>query len=344
MRAHFGRLPGGTAVDLITMHGDGVEVAAMTYGATIASLRTPDRHGRVADIALGFDTLAAYVEQRAYIGGVVGRYANRIRGASFEIDGAAYPLAANEGRNHLHGGERGFDKHVWTAEILRPGGAQGVVFSRVSPAGEEGYPGTLRVNVRYLLRERTLEVEYTAVTDAPTYVNLTQHTYFDLSGGSSPHVLDHLLQIRAAQFTPIDDELIPTGEIASVDETPFDFRAPARIGSRLNTPHDQLTNGRGYDHNWVLEGASLPAARVVDPRTRRTLEMRTTAPGLQFYSGNQLDGTLIGIGGRRYVRHSGFCLEPQHFPDSPHHPQFPPTRLNPGETYRSRTTLTFGVE
>jgi aldose 1-epimerase len=344
MREHFGKLPDGTAVDLITLRGDGLEVAAMTYGAAIVSLRTPDRVGRMADIALGFDTLSAYVDQRAYIGAVVGRYANRIRGASFEIDGVSYALAANEGRNQLHGGPAGFDERLWAAETIRVAGTEGVLFSRLSPQGEEGYPGTLRVSVHYLVRGRTLEIEYAAATDAPTHVNLTQHTYFDLSAGVSPHVLDHVLKIRAARFTPTDAEQIPTGELASVDETPFDFRSQIRIGARINAPHEQLAIGHGYDHNWVLDDATLPAVQVVDPRSRRTLEMRTTEPGVQFYSGNLLDGTLVGIGGRRYVRHSGFCLEPQHFPDSPHHPHFPSTRLDPGEVYRSRTTLTFGVD
>jgi aldose 1-epimerase len=344
-RAPFGRLPDGTPVDLLTINSDTIELSAMAYGATIVSLRTPDRDGRVADVTLGFDSLEPYLSQTAYVGAVVGRYANRIAGAAFEIDGTNWQLSANDSVNQLHGGAQGFDRRLWNAELVRQGGDESIVFSRLSPAGEEGYPGTLRAEVRYVLRGPMLDVVYTARTDAPTHINLSQHTYFDLSGGTAPDVLDHLLMIQAARYTPVDAALIPTGEIASVDETPFDFRSATRIGRRLGAPHEQLRNGSGYDHNFVLDirPASLIVARVAEERTRRTLEIRTTEPGLQLYSGNHLDEALGDVGGRRARRHSGFCLETQHFPDTPHHPHFPSTRLDVGRTFRSRTTYTFGV-
>jgi aldose 1-epimerase len=343
MRARFGRTLEGVEIDVVTLRSDAIEVRAMTFGATIVSIHTPDRHGVAADVVLGFDELGSYLTSSPYFGAVVGRCANRIAGAAFELGGRLYRLAANDGKNHLHGGVRGFDKCVWDVEEEE--GDTSVVFSRVSPAGEEGYPGTLRVTVRYAVHGPTLSVDYTATTDAPTIVNLSQHTYFNLSGDRSVTVADHLLMISAAQFTPVDGELIPTGELRDAAGTPFDFRTPARIGDRIDAPDEQLRFGGGYDHNWVLDarGAHEVAAQLSDPVTGRTLAVTTTEPGLQFYSGNMLDGTLRGKGGLLYARRGGLCLETQRFPDAPHHPQFPSVRLDPQGTHRSRTTFTFGT-
>jgi aldose 1-epimerase len=323
----------------------GVEVALLDYGATIASIRVPDRFGTFDDIVLGFDRDDEYRGEHPYFGAVVGRYANRIAGGRFELDGRTHTLATNDGPNHMHGGDRGFNAFIWHAAVEE---ANAVTFSRVSPDDEEGYPGALRVAVTYALTEDSeLIVRYTATTDRTTVLNLTQHTYFNLGGHASGDVLGHELTLDADRFTPVDDTQIPTGALVPVDGSPFDFRAPVSVGARIGEQHPQLEKGKGYDHNWVLNAAgnvSAVAARVVHPPSGRTLEVRTTEPGLQFYSGNLLDGSLTGKGGVRYQKHAGLCLETQHFPDSPNHPSFPSTVLRPGEEFRSTTVFRFGVE
>jgi aldose 1-epimerase len=346
VRQPFGRTADGTAVDIFTLtNKNGVQVRAVTFGAIISSIRVPDRNGTLADVVLGFDTLDPYVAGHPYFGAVVGRYGNRIARAQFSLNGQTYKLAANNGPNHLHGGVKGFDKFVWRGEAA-PKGA-GVSFSRTSPAGEEGYPGTLNVRVTYTLTDaNALEVDYEATTDADTPVNLTQHSYFNLAGHDAGSILGHELMLNADRYTPVDATLIPTGELAPVQGTPFDFRTAAPIGARIDQAHDQLKSGRGYDHNFVLNrtGSGLQrAARVVDPKSGRTLEVSTTEPGLQFYTGNFLDGSVKGKGGAVYPHRGGFCLETQHYPDSPNKPSFPSSIVRPGQPLRSRTVLTFGV-
>jgi aldose 1-epimerase len=350
----FGTLADGQTVDAYTLrNAHGVEIRAITYGGIITSVNVPDRRGAMADVVLGFGSLDGYLTQHPFFGAIVGRYGNRIGKGRFSLDGAEYTLATNNGPNHLHGGVKGFDKHVWAAAPLA--GKTGVTFTRTSADGEEGYPGTLTVSVTYELTDSNeLVVDYHATTDKATPVNLTQHSYFNLAGEGSGDILGHEMQINANRYTPVDDTLIPTGELAPVDGTPFDFRQPTAIGARIDGDHPQLKNGQGYDHNWVLnrttdgaaDGAPAKlelAARVLEPTSGRTLEVRTTEPGVQFYAGNFLDGKLTGKSGRPYPRRSGLCLETQHFPDSPNKPTFPSTILRPGQEYRSRTVFLFGV-
>ena len=343
-RQAFGRMPDGRAVDAFTLtNRSGLQVTAITYGAIITAVRVPDRQGVVADIVHGFDAIEGYLRRHPYFGAVVGRYGNRIGQAQFALDGRIYKLAANDGPNHLHGGVRGFDTFVWAAEPLSA--AAGVRFSRRSPDGEEGYPGNLDVRVTYTLSDADeLSVEYEATTDKPTPVNLTQHSYWNLSGHDEGDILGHQLTLHADRFTPVDEKLIPTGALAPVAGTPLDFRAATPIGARIDEAHPQLKFGRGYDHNWILtrKGAGLePAARAVDPKSGRTLEVATTEPGVQFYTGNFLDGTEKGKGGAIYRHRSAFCLETQHFPDSPNQPAFPSTIVVPGRPYRSQTVFRF---
>jgi aldose 1-epimerase len=348
-RAPFGKLPDGTAVEVLTLtNAHGVEVRAITYGGIIVSLRVPDRNGQLDDVVLGYDSLDGYLRSSPYFGAIVGRYGNRIAGARFVLDGTTYRLAANDGRNHLHGGIKGFDKVVWEASPFQSDSGVGVAFTHTSPDGDEGYPGTLRVQVRYTLTDRDeLIVDYDATTDKATPLNLTQHTYFNLAGDGRRDVLDHVVWINADGFTPVDSALIPTGSIDSVAGTPLDFRTPTAIGARIEQDYPQLRVGAGgYDHNFVLrrEGGGLGhAARVEEPTTGRTLDLYTTEPGLQFYAGNFLDGSITAKGGHVYRRRFGFCLETQHYPDSPNHPQFPSTILRPGDEYQSRTVFAFGV-
>ena len=347
----FGRLPDGTEISLITLtNAGGIEVRAMTYGGIILSLEVPDRNGVPGDVVLGYDSLEEYLEETPYFGAIIGRYGNRVGGAGFELDGVRYALAPNDGPNHLHGGVAGFDKVVWGAEPFRTEEGVGVVFSRTSPDGEEGYPGNLDVRVTYTLTDDDeLVFDYLATTDAPTPVNLTQHTYFNLAGDGSGDILGHRLLLNASQITPVDQGLIPTGELVSVEGTPFDFRTPREIGVGIGADHPQIAFGGGYDHNWVLDregvapGHLALAARVEEPGSGRVMEVLTTEPGLQFYSGNFLDGSIVGKGGVAYRHRFGFCLETQHFPDSPNEPGFPSTILRPGEEYRSRTTYRFLV-
>ena len=345
--APYGKMPDGTQVEIFTLtNASGVEVRAITYGAIITSLRVPDRSGQLADVVLGFDALEGYLKGHPYFGCIVGRYGNRIAKGQFTLDGKTYKLAVNNPPNHLHGGNVGFDKFVWTAEAVK--GQNAVAFSRTSPDGEEGYPGTLKVRVTYTLTDKNeLLVDYQATADKATPVNLTQHTYFNLAGAGSGDILGHVMTLDADRYTPVDETLIPTGELAPVSDTPFDFRKGAPIGARIDADHPQIKNGKGYDHNFVLnrKGSGLQrAARVLEPKSGRTLEVRTTEPGVQFYTGNFLDGTIKGKAGRVYNHRNGFCLETQHFPDSPNKPAFPSTILKPGQEYKTRTVFTFGVQ
>jgi len=340
-------MPDGSVVDVFTLtNARGMEVRAITYGGIITSLRVPDRTGRFDDVVLGHDNLDGYLNNSGYFGAIIGRYGNRIAKGSFTLDGITYTLATNNGPNHLHGGVKGFDKVVWQANEFRNTEGVGVVFQYTSRDGEEGYPGTLNARVTYTLNDRNeLIVDYLAMSDKPTPLNMTQHSYFNLTGGTRD-VLNHELMIDADSFTPVDPTLIPTGRIAPVDGTPFDFRKPLTIGSRIGQDDEQLRIGTGYDHNFVLNSAQTGvhhAARVYEPSTGRVLDVFTSEPGMQFYSGNFLDGTITGKSGRVYSQRFGFCLETQHFPDSPHHPSFPSTILYPGKEYRSRTVFAFGV-
>ena len=344
----FGHLPTGEPVEAYTLTSpNGVSLTAITYGAIIVSLHTPDRNGTAGDIVLGFDSLAGYLGEHPYFGAVVGRYANRIARGAFTLDGTAYSLATNNAPNHLHGGDRGFDARLWAAEPFSGSDSAGVIFRYTSPDGEEGYPGTLYVTVTYTLTaDNTFVIDYHAVTDAPTPVNLSQHSYFNLTGNPTLDILDHVLTIHADRFTPVDSTLIPTGRLAPVAGTPFDFTTPHAIGARIGDDHEQLRFGGGYDHNFVLskEGDEIRlAVTAVDPTSGRTLEISTTEPGVQFYSGNFLDGSLVGKAGQAYMHRTGFCLEPQHFPDSPNRAEFPTTIVRPGEEYRSRTVWRFGI-
>jgi aldose 1-epimerase len=347
-RAAFGTSQDGQAVETFTLrNANGIEMRVISLGGIVTHLMTPDRTGAVADIVLGFDSLDGYLNEHPYFGAIIGRYGNRIAKARFAIDGTTYSLAANNGPNHLHGGEKGFDKVVWQAEPQDTPAGQRVVFTSTSPDGEEGYPGTLHTKVTYTLtHDNTLVIDYEATTDKTTPVNLTHHSYFNLAGHNSGDILGQEMMIDADRYTPVDDTLIPTGELAPVEGTPFDFRQSTPIGARINQQgNEQIKYGLGYDHNWVTNGSGFRrVARAYDPKSGRTLEVATTEPGLQFYSGNFLDGSVTGKGGAVYNHRTGFCLETQHFPDSPNQPSFPTTLLKPGETYRTRTVYTFGVE
>lgn len=346
-RADYGKTRDGRAVEIYTLrNAAGVEMHVITFGGIITSLKVPDRSGQFGDVVLGFESLESYLKDPPYFGAIVGRYGNRIAKGQFTLNGATYKLAANNGPNHLHGGVNGFDKAVWNAVPGDSPEGLSITLTRTSPDGEEGYPGTLQASVRYTLTDKNqLVVDYRATTDKPTPINLTQHSYFNLAADRTD-ILAHELTIHASRYTPVDDTLIPTGELAAVDGTPFDFRTATPIGARITADNVQLKNGHGYDHNWVLDrnGAGLqPAARVVEPNSGRTLDVATTEPGIQFYSGNFLDGTITGKGGRVYRHRSGLCLETQHYPDSPNHASFPSTILQPGQTYSSQTVFTFGV-
>ena len=339
----LGKMPDGAAVTAYTMtNRNHVEVTVITYGGIIQSIKTPDRGGNTLDIVLGFDGLLDYFDHPSpYFGALIGRYANRIGAAKFTLDGVQYRLEANDGANSLHGGKRGFDKANWIARETSDGGIE---MKYVSKDGEGGYPGALTATAAYHLTEANeLRIDYTATTTKPTVVNVTNHSYFNLKG--SGDILAHVATIAADRFTPVDSGLIPTGELRNVAGTPFDFRKGAAIGSRIEQNDEQLKLGKGYDHNWVLNGGGMRlAARVEEPSTGRVLEVSTDQPGIQFYTGNFLDGTIRGKAGKPYARRSGFCLETQHFPDSPNKPSFPTTRLNPGETFRSTTIFKFSAK
>jgi len=347
-KAAFGTTPDGESVDVYTMtNPQGMEVRAITYGGIITVLRVPDRDGRIDDVALGFDNLEGYLKNPPFFGAIIGRYGNRIARGRFTLDGKTYTLATNNGPNHLHGGVKGFDKVVWQAESFKKDDGVGVTFTHRSPDGDQGYPGNLSLRVTYTVTARNeLEVEYEATTDQATPLNLTQHTYFNLAGEGSRDVLDHMLTIHASRYTPVDATLIPSGGVATVEGTPFDFRMPTAIGSRIAANDAQIRFGNGYDHNFVIDRTAdglVPAAHVMEPMTGRVLDVSTTEPGMQFYTGNFLDGTLMGKRGHTYKQRTGFCLETQHFPDSPNKPSFPSTILRPGETYRSKTVFAFSV-
>jgi len=345
----FGKTGDGRPVDLYTLtNSQGMEVRAMTYGGIIVSLRVPDKTGKFDDVVLGHDTLDGYLVNPPYFGVIVGRYANRIGNATFSLDGVKYTLAKNDGPNSLHGGVNGFNKQVWEATSFKDATGVGVAFSYLSKDGEEGYPGNLKVKVSYVLTdENQLVIDYEATTDKATPLNLSQHSYFNLAGEGSGDILGHHLMLNADRFTPVDKTLIPTGEIRPVQGTPLDFTTPTAIGARINDNYEQLVVGRGYDHNFVInrkEDGLILAARVHEPTSGRVLEVFTTEPAVQFYSGNFLDGTITGKHGHVYKQRNGFCLETQHYPDSPNHPDFPSTILRPGATFHSQTVFKFSAE
>jgi aldose 1-epimerase len=341
----FGKLPDGTPVEIYTLSDGAFEARIATYGGVVVSLMAPDRNGKTADVVLGFDDLDGYVANfngsaDAYFGALIGRYANRVAHGSFTLDGHKYSLPLNNGPNTLHGGPHGFNNVVWKAKSI----TDGVELTYLSKDGEAGYPGNLTATVRYTLVKGDLRIEYSATTDKNTVVNLTNHSYFNLAGQGD--ILNHQLALHASRFTPVDAGLIPTGELKSVDSTPFDFRKPTAVGSRINTDDPQLHLGHGYDHNWVLDsggGKLVEAAELYDPASGRVLKVLTDQPGIQFYSGNFLDSSIIGKGGKPDVLHAALCLETQHFPDSPNHQDFPSTELKPGQHYRTVTVYSFST-
>ncbi len=343
IKTHFGSTA-GTEVYLFTLTNDlGLEVSITTYGGAVTALKVPDRHGAFGDIVLGFETLDKYVETPLYFGPLIGRHANRIAKGKFSLNGVDYQLEKNNGENHLHGGFKGFDKRVWNA--TEEHSAPALHLSYLSKDGEENYPGNLNADVKYTLSDNQLRIDYRATTDKDTIVNLTNHSYFNLKGDGT--ILDHELTLNADSFTPVSKDLIPIGEIRSVEATPMDFRKSRPIGSQIDHPYDQLGFTGGYDHNFVLndyDGSLRSAARLYEATTGRVLEILTTEPGIQFYSGNFLDGSLVGKNGVVYERYGGLCLEPQHFPDAPNHPNFPSTVLRAGEEYRHTTVFRFSAE
>jgi len=347
MKEAFGKTPDGKEVELYTMvNSNGLRARIMTYGGIVVSLEVPDRDGKLGDITLGYDKLDGYVKENPYFGALVGRYGNRIGKGMFNLDGAEYRLATNNGPNHLHGGIKGFDKVIWDAEPVKEADGVALKLSYLSRDGEEGYPGNLKCTVVYTLTDNDeLKISYRASTDKATPINLTHHSYFNLAGEGTRDILDHELMLNADKFTPTDKGLIPTGEIRSVEGTPMDFRKPTKIGARINTDYEPLKFGLGYDHNWVLnkpaEGQISLAARVYEPTTGRIMEIHTTEPGIQFYAGNFLDGSITGKAGKVYEHRYGFCLETQHFPDSPNKPNFPSVILRPGRLYKHETIHKF---
>lgn len=339
----FGTLDDGTEVHRWTLSRGGTRMKVLSYGGIVQYLGLPDRDGRYANVSLGFDNLDSYVADSPYFGALIGRYGNRIANGRFTLDGTTYQLSVNDDPNSLHGGEQGFDKRVWN---VTPAGPAALTLRYTSADGEMGYPGTLDTEVTYTLTDTgAFRIDYEATTDAPTVVNLTSHIYFNLAGEGSGTIEDHELTVDAARYTPVNDTLIPTGELASVAGTPFDFRGAKRIGADVRKGGEQLLYGQGYDHNWVLDkgitATPQPAATLHDAASGRTMEISTTEPGLQFYSGNFLDGTLTGTSGSLYRQGDALCLETQHYPDSPNHANFPSTVLRPGETYRTTTIHTF---
>jgi aldose 1-epimerase len=341
----FGKMPDGTPVEIYTLSDGAFEARIATYGGVVVSLKAPDRNGKAADVVLGFDNIDGYVANfngtaGAFFGAIIGRYGNRIAHGSFMLDGKKYSLPLNNGENSLHGGPHGFNNVVWKAKLV----ANGVELSYVSKDGEAGYPGNLSVMVRYTLVSGDLRIEYSATTDKDTVVNLTNHSYFNLAGQGD--ILKHELTLHSSRFTPVDSGLIPTGELKSVESTPFDFRKATAVGARIGANDEQLHLGRGYDHNWVLDsggGKLADAAELYDASSGRVLKVLTDQPGIQFYSGNFLDGSIKGKGGKPDELHSALCLETQHFPDSPNHPDFPTTELRPGEHYHTVTVYSFST-
>lgn len=342
---HFGTTTDGQDVTQYTLtNSNECQVKIITYGAIVTSLTVPNRTGQMTDVVLGHDTLDGYEKTPAYLGAVVGRYGNRIRNGQFELNDTTYTLATNNGPNHLHGGLQGFDKMVWQSKADES--TSSVHLTHTSPNDHEGYPGTLTAQVTYTLTDNNaLQIKYNATTDQPTIVNLTNHSYFNLAGQGT--ILDHTIKLNASHFTPIDDTLIPTGVLQPVKNTPFDFTTPTRIGDRIDAIDEQIHHGGGYDHNWVLDNwdqSLKEIATLYEPRSGRTMIVSTTEPGVQFYTGNFLDGSVVGKQNRAYTKRTGLCLETQHFPNSPNQTNFPSTTLNPGEEYQTETVYTFAIK
>jgi aldose 1-epimerase len=345
----WGKTAAGEAVDLYTLtNAKGASVQIATLGGTVVSVTVPDKTGALGNVVLGFDSLDGYLGPHPFFGVIVGRYGNRIGQGRFTLDGKTYTLAKNNGENSLHGGIKGFDKYVWKARDVTSPDGLAVELTHVSPDGDEGFPGTLSATVRYTWTDANgLRIDYTATTDKPTVLNLTNHSYFNLSAGGASTVLDHTLQLNADKFTPVDKGLIPTGELRPVTGTPFDFTKARRIGELIDKDDEQIKFGGGYDHNFVFsrpaDGSMRPAGRVTEPTSGRIMDVATTEPGVQFYTGNFLDGSIKGRGSKPYIKRSGLCLETQHYPDSPNKPAFPSVVLKPGQTYKTSTQYTFGV-
>jgi aldose 1-epimerase len=343
----FGTTPDGQTVDIYTLRNhQGAEARIMTYGGIVVSLKVPDKNGQMGDVVLGYDNLDSYVKNSPYFGALIGRYGNRIAKGHFTLDGTTYTLATNNYPNALHGGLKGFDKRVWSATTRESADGAELVLHYLSKDGEEGYPGNLDVTATYtLMRDNSLRLQYRATTDKDTVLNLTHHSYFNLAGKGD--ILNYKVMIPADRFTPVDATLIPTGELKPVENTPFDFRTPTTIGARIGQDDEQLKFAGGYDHNWVINkefGKLSLMARVTEPESGRVLEVFSTEPGLQFYTGNFLDGTITGKGGWVYQHRDAFCMEPQHYPDSPNHPEFPTTELKPGQVYRNTIIYRFSVQ
>jgi len=345
-KSDFGKLPDGKTVEAYTLKNADLEVKIAAYGARIVSLKTKDRDGKIADVVLGYNSVEGYVAEgtaKTYFGAIVGRYGNRIRGGKFTIDGNHYEIPQNNNGNALHGGPHGFDEQLWTGHEI----PNGVEMSLLSKDGDMGFPGTLGVHVRYTLEGGALHIDYTATTNKPTVTNITNHAYFNLSGEGSGTILDEVLELNADAYTPVDAGLIPVGGPQPVAGTPFDFRKPTPIGARIDQPNEQLKIAGGYDHNWILNGPNGTmklAAKLYDPKTGRVLTVSTTQPGVQFYSGNFLDGAYKGVSGVAYAKNTGLCLETQHYPDSPNQPAFPSTLLKPGETLHTETIFAFSTQ
>ncbi|MDG2448942.1 MAG: galactose mutarotase [Saprospiraceae bacterium] len=343
----FGNVKGEEVFLYILENRNGMKVSITNYGGIVTKIQVPDRDGSLGDVVLGFDSLKGYLDDHPYFGAIIGRYGNRIDKGAFEINEESFQLPINNDPNSLHGGFQGFDKKVWQVKehTIEEGG--GIELSSISKDGEEGYPGKLNVTVEYALtNDNELLIDYRARTDKPTVINLTNHSYFNLKGAGNGNVLEHVLRIESDQFTPVDETLIPTGAVENVKNTPFDFSTPKTIGERIDSENIQLQHGGGYDHNFVLRDSSSKlksVAIVYEPSSGRQMEVLSTEPGVQFYTGNFLDGTLIGKGGKSYNKRYGFCLETQHFPDSPNQEKFPSTRLDPGEEYRSKTIYKFSI-
>ena len=341
----FGKTPEGTPVDIYTLKSGEIEARIITYGGIVQSLKVPDKNGKSADVVLGFDSLDGYTSgpkpNPAFFGAIIGRYANRIGGGQFTLEGKTYHTPQNDGKNTLHNGPKGFDKAVWKAKQI----PHGVELTHVSPDGDAGFPGTLTAVVRYTLLGKELKIDYSATTDKDTVLNLTNHSYFNLAGEGNGDILQNQVKINASRYTPVDDNLIPTGELATVTGTPFDFRKPTAVGSRIDNDNEQLKKGHGYDHNWVLDsnGKFSEAAEVYEPSSGRVLQVLTDQPGVQFYTGNFLDGTVKGKDGKAYPHRGALCLETQHFPDSPNHPKFPTTELKAGRKYHTVTVFRFSA-
>jgi aldose 1-epimerase len=349
VQADFGKTPNGQTAQLFTLvNKKGMRVKLTNYGGIVTSLEVPDRNGKLGDVVLGYENLDGYIKSSPYFGCLVGRYGNRIAKGKFKIAGKEYTLATNNGPNALHGGIKGFDKVLWAANPMETKDGPAVELTYTSKDGEEGYPGSLKVKAVYTLtNDNALQLEYTATTDQETVLNLTHHSYFNLKGAGSGDILGHEMMINAKQFTPVDETLITTGELRSVKGTPMDFTKSTVIGARIDQKDEQLTFGKGYDHNWVVDKKSGElglAARLYEPSTGRVMEVLSTEPGVQFYAGNFLDGTITGKGGKVYQLRNGLCLEPQHYPDTPNKPTFPSAVLKPGETYRNTIVYKFSAK